>query len=112
LAVALAGFNLPNLFGNPVNGDYWGYGNFWEDAISVGLLPFLLGGVAFLLAIKKLFGSIARKRDRIDGREIEGSEATREEEDQKNSFDLPILLSAIIALSLLLALGKNTPVLP
>lgn len=32
----------PNLFGNPARGDYWGYGNFWEDAVYIGLLPLLL----------------------------------------------------------------------
>jgi hypothetical protein len=31
----------PNLFGNPVAGNYVGYGNFWEDAVYIGLLPFL-----------------------------------------------------------------------
>lgn len=38
----------PNLFGNPANGDYWGYGNFWEDAIYVGLLSVFLGFVVLL----------------------------------------------------------------
>ncbi len=32
----------PNLFGNPAHGDFWGYANFWEDAIYIGLLPVLL----------------------------------------------------------------------
>jgi hypothetical protein len=30
------------MFGNPAHGDFWGYGNYWEDAIYIGLLPFIL----------------------------------------------------------------------
>ena len=29
----------PDFFGNPARGDYWGYANFWEDAVYIGLLP-------------------------------------------------------------------------
>ena len=36
------GLFAPDLFGNPGTADYWGYGNFWEDAIYVGVLPLLL----------------------------------------------------------------------
>ena len=36
------GLVAPDLFGNPGTADYWGYGNFWEDAIYVGVLPLLL----------------------------------------------------------------------
>ena len=32
----------PGFFGNPAQGDYWGYANYWEDAIYVGLLPLLM----------------------------------------------------------------------
>jgi hypothetical protein len=32
----------PNLFGNPAGAGYWGYGNYWEDAVYIGILPFLL----------------------------------------------------------------------
>jgi hypothetical protein len=32
----------PDMFGNPVRGDYWGYGNYWEDAAYIGVLPLLL----------------------------------------------------------------------
>ncbi|MBN1954968.1 MAG: YfhO family protein [Anaerolineae bacterium] len=36
----------PDLFGNPARGGYWGYGNYWEDAAYVGLLPLLLAATA------------------------------------------------------------------
>ncbi|MCX7680388.1 MAG: YfhO family protein, partial [Anaerolineae bacterium] len=32
----------PHFFGNPGQGDYWGYATYWEDAGYVGLLPLLL----------------------------------------------------------------------
>ncbi len=32
----------PDAFGNPAQGNYWGYGAFWEDAMYVGLLPLVL----------------------------------------------------------------------
>lgn len=38
----------PGLFGNPVSGDYWGYANYWEDAIYIGLTPFLLALAAVI----------------------------------------------------------------
>lgn len=43
----------PTFFGSPVQGNYWGYGNFWEDAIYVGLLPLLLGLAAWLGAFRR-----------------------------------------------------------
>lgn len=36
----------PGMFGSPASGDYWGYANYWEDAVYVGLLPLLLAGRA------------------------------------------------------------------
>lgn len=36
------GLIAPDIFGHPRDGTYWGYGNYWEDALYVGLLPFLL----------------------------------------------------------------------
>lgn len=38
----LFGLVAPDLYGNPRTADFWGYGNFWEDAIYIGVLPFLL----------------------------------------------------------------------
>ena len=71
-----------------LSGDYWGYANYWEDAIYIGLLP-------LLLAIGALLGSLRRKQ----GAEQMGRHLTW-------------FLGGLIVLSLLLALGKNTPVFP
>lgn len=38
----------PDMFGNPTRGDYWGYGNYWEDAVYIGVLPLLLALGAIL----------------------------------------------------------------
>lgn len=78
------GLLLPDLFGSPAYGDFWGYGNFWEDAIYIGVLPLLL---AFGIALKKV-----RARDG-EGRLVR-------------------FLLLLAGISLLLALGKNTPVYP
>ena len=73
----------PNLFGNPVHGDYWGFANFWEDAIYVGLLT-------ALLTIGALF-SLNRPNDRRP---------------------LKLFLLGVIAVSFLLALGSWLPLFP
>jgi hypothetical protein len=38
----LLGLLAPDLFGHPARGDYWGYANYWEDALYLGTLPLLL----------------------------------------------------------------------
>ena len=35
-------FFAPNLFGSPGNGTYWGYAAYWEDAVYIGFIPFIL----------------------------------------------------------------------
>ncbi|UYN91072.1 MAG: YfhO family protein [Anaerolineales bacterium] len=41
----LLGLLAPGLFGSPATGDFAGYGNFWEDAIYIGVLPLLLAAL-------------------------------------------------------------------
>ena len=78
-------FAAPDFFGNPGRGDYWGYATYWEDAGYVGVLPLLLAiGVA-----------IGRKR----GRKATWAGLVR-------------FWAACAAVTLVLALGKNTPVFP
>lgn len=84
---------LPGLFGNPATGKYWGYANYWEDAVYIGLLPILLG-LGFLirsLPIKKQASS---------------------------STKIPLyaklgnFLGLLVLISFTLALGTNTPIFP
>ena len=78
------GLFFPDLFGNPAVGDYWGYGNYWEDAIYIGILPILLG-----------LGAIWRSLSRA-----------------KEETSLERFLFILTIFAALLALGKNTPLFP
>lgn len=80
----LIGLLAPNLFGNPASADYWGYGNFWEDAIYIGVLP-------FIMAVAAVIRGIRRGRHRSS---------------------LVRLLVVTGAVAFILALGNNTPVFP
>jgi len=87
---------VPDLFGTPVYGNYWGYGNFWEDAVYIGLLPILL---AIGLSIRSVRSYLVDKKINIDQR-------------LGKSRNLVIFLTCIIGISFLFALGKNTLVFP
>jgi hypothetical protein len=72
----------PDFFGNPAHGDYWGFANYWEDAVYIGLLP--LG-----LAASALWNAVRRKG-------VAGFPYA--------------FLGALLPVALLLGLGANTPV--
>jgi hypothetical protein len=74
---------VPDLFGNPAHGDYWGYATYWEDATYLGLL-------GILLALRNIL-----RRDKTQ----EDKSLTR-------------FLIGIFLVSLLFALGNNTPFFP
>ncbi len=82
----LTGFLTPNLFGNPGIDGYWGYANYWEDAVYIGILPLLMA----LVTLKKVFRAWRK-----------GEVSTFER--------LIVFLWGIVAMGILLALGKNTP---
>lgn len=84
---------VPDMFGNPAHGDYWGYGNFWEDALYIGLLPLFLGLLAVFLVRKQ---------------------SAREEKGRWSQHHRALIwfCLGITLLSFVLALGKNTPVFP
>jgi hypothetical protein len=90
----------PDMFGNPATGDYWGYANYWEDAIYVGVLP-------LLLAIGVLLSGLWNWMKRLLRRE---SQEDRRFPDQRNR--LAAFLFLVFVLALLFALGKHTPILP
>lgn len=81
----------PGMFGSPVNGDYWGFGNYWEDAVYIGLLPLLLATSALFAGFRRTGGpseaGVFRRR-------------------------LTVFLAALIAAAFVLALGSNTPLYP
>lgn len=78
------GFFAPNLFGNPAFGNYWGYANFWEDAVYIGLIPISL---ALSLLVKSIRNAGFERR-----------------------LSLFLVASAFIAF--ILALGQNLPIFP
>lgn len=73
----------PNLFGNPAQASFIGYGNYWEDAVYVGIIP-------LALALAALWGAPKKKLSR----------------------PLLIFLAGLILISFLLALGDRTPIFP
>jgi hypothetical protein len=91
-------FVAPDFFGNPGRGSYWGYATYWEDAGYVGLLPLLLAVGAVTgpsVGDSRVSGpSRSTVRRGPCGRSLVG------------------FWSAGVTVSLVLALGKNTPVFP
>ena len=79
----------PDFFGSPAHGDYWGYGNYWEDAGYVGILPLLFIAPAII-----------------------GWRAARRAGRRRLGLSLVPFLLALALVSLLLALGKNLPFYP
>jgi hypothetical protein len=83
-------FLAPGIFGNPARGNYWGYGNFWEDAIYIGFAPLML---AVGMGWRSIF---QRNKAKID----------------RERSDLAVFLIAVCIVSVVLALGDHTPVFP
>lgn len=105
----------PNLFGNPATGDYWGYATYWEDAGYLGVLPLLLAlgaawgwGRAWLSArVRPRFSRISQQ----SGEKIEPGTEAEKTNGGPEDFFVPFFL-LLILLSLILAMGQNTPVYP
>jgi hypothetical protein len=90
----LLGLLAPDLLGNPSRGQFLGYGNYWEDAIYVGMLPLLWA----LAAVVK--GLVGRRRGAA---EVHADPAARR---------LWPLLALICLVTVPLAMGRNTPIFP
>ncbi len=89
----------PGMFGSPVSSDYWGYGNYWEDALYVGLLPLMLGiSVLINAAIYR-----PKSPDSVKFGFQTGQIVRRK---------VVLFLMVLILVSMVLALGKNTPIYP
>ncbi|UCH60414.1 MAG: YfhO family protein [Anaerolineales bacterium] len=88
----------PGMFGSPVSGDYWGYGNYWEDALYIGLLP-------LFLAISMMISGILKKLKPPDSGNVE-IDADR------IRYKSIRFLMVLIVVSMILALGNRTPIYP
>ncbi len=74
----------PNFFGNPAHGDYWGFANYWEDAVYIGILPLSLAVAAAVNRIRR-----------------------------KGIADFPYgYLLALLGLTAILGMGNWTPIFP
>ncbi len=92
----------PDLFGNPAQGDYWGYANYWEDALYIGVLPLVMASGAAVTWIASKF------RPNLSPR----SEENRLDPYQTTRNMTIGFLAAVIIVAFVLALGKNTPLYP
>lgn len=78
----------PDFFGNPAHGEYWAFGTYWEETAYLGILPLILAGLAVAAWWRK------RKQER------------------EGPLSLVPFLVILALLSILLALGKYTPLYP
>jgi hypothetical protein len=84
----------PTFFGHPATGDYWGYANYWEDHAYLGILPSLLALVAVgNYGLRRAWGP-----------------ARTEEPMTSHAWRVVPFFAALIPISLILAMGWNTPV--
>jgi len=102
----------PGFFGTPGRGTYWGYGAQWEDALYVGVLPFLLAGAAAALSVggARRSNPAAAPSDPCKGEGSVGSPRTSAWAGEYRGLTHFWLGSALVGL--VLALGENTPVFP
>ena len=84
-------FLIPDLFGNPGTGNYRGYASYWEDAVYIGVIP-------FVLALSTLSSSLFRKK----------KEAVVESGQNR----IAIFLWIGVITSIVFAFGKYSPVFP
>ncbi len=99
----ILGLLAPDLFGNPAHGDYWGYANYWEDAIYIGLLPFLLA-----LSVLLRPGHWPNLLEQDDANQW----SIRPLDNRNTRKSLVRFLWLVLVIGFGLALGKNTPVFP
>jgi hypothetical protein len=106
---------IPGLFGSPAAGDYWGYATYWEDTGYVGVLP-------LLLALSAVWGWGWRQLSALpqfrfpftnqQSREARPSELHTQVIRLRHEDFLVPFFTLLSLLSLILAMGHNTPMYP
>jgi hypothetical protein len=51
----------PDMFGNPGQGNFWGYATYWEDALYMGVLPLVLA----ILTLLRMGKKANRQKDKV-----------------------------------------------
>jgi hypothetical protein len=92
----------PDFFGNPAQGNYWGYGNYWEDHAYIGVLPFVLALTAIWHFLRKRHSPAEASTPEIqaEARTLEMAQPLR----------VVPFFALLVPVSLALALGWNTPI--
>ncbi len=90
----------PNFFGHPAEDSYWGYANYWEDHAYLGVLAFLLAGVA-------VWDYVMGK---VWGRGATHSESASHLAGMTQPWQVVPFFAALVPISLILAMGWNTPI--
>jgi hypothetical protein len=96
----------PTFFGHPAQADYWGYANFWEDHAYLGSLPFLLA----LFAIGLYFQP--KISWPFQGKQATNNHHEYQIQNPKSKIQNRVVpfFTLLIPLSLILAMGWNTPI--
>jgi hypothetical protein len=94
----------PNFFGNPAQGNYWGYANYWEDHAYLGVLPVILALVAIWHYLKRRLGG--HKQKIKVGQKLAHTEIAQ----TPQPLQVVPFFATLVPISLILALGWNTPV--
>jgi hypothetical protein len=102
----------PDFFGNPAQGNFWGYANYWEDHAYVGVLPFLLA----LIAIWRFwisdfrFQFLVRFRNSDHHSPIPSLQKANRVQSPPIPNQIVPFFAMLIPISLILAMGWNTPI--
>ncbi|OGO45735.1 MAG: hypothetical protein A2W37_01050, partial [Chloroflexi bacterium RBG_16_63_12] len=94
----------PDLLGNPAHGQFYGYGNYWEDAVYVGILPVLLAlGVILSRLRHRIINALTHSHTASPSLTHPVTVSSRH---------LVAFLTLLLPITFLLATGRNTPVFP
>ncbi len=98
----------PDLLGNPARGQFYGYGNYWEDAVYVGILPVLL---ALGVILQSLVSSFRHLISRTPAPPHPHTPTPLPIISPAPLLPIPFLILTL-PLTFLLATGRNTPIFP
>ncbi len=114
----------PNFFGHPAQANYWGYATYWEDHAYIGVLPFILALVAIWQYYKPFLWRLRRplpNQPKIQNpnpipstrlTQTPGNIEQSKIQNPKSKIQNQVVpfFAALIPVSLVLAMGWNTPI--